>query len=124
MEFASSARDTSFGLMTPANPGSHHAMPSTKEAKQALYYRRQASACAAAATTAASPEAKLAYLELEQGWLCLAPKAESPSEQRFPLTQRQTEPAAPDGAAPVQFHSIDMQSFTDSQNGFARVRAK
>ena len=114
-------------------------MPSSKEAKQALYYRRQASAYAVAATTATCPEAKQAYLELEQGWLCLAPKTEtSPSDQRIPLGGRQTEPAldlsgesshaltdtAPDGATPASFRSTDMKSFTESQNGFARVRAK
>jgi hypothetical protein len=113
-------------------------MPSNKEAKRTLYCRRQASACAVAASTAACPETKQAYLELERGWLCLASKAESPSDQPFPLAQRQTElasdpdgdasdaltDAAPDGATPVSFRSTDTQNFTDSQNGFARVRAK
>ena len=114
-------------------------MPSNKEAKRTLYYCRQASACAVAAATAAHPETKQAYLELEQAWLCLAPKAEtSPSDRRFALAQHQTEPAsdldgdashaltdaAPDGATPVSFRSTDTQNFTDRQNGFARVRAK
>lgn len=114
-------------------------MPSNKEAKRTLYYRRQASACAVAAATAAYPETKQAYLELEQAWLCLAPKAEmSPSDRRLALAQHETEPAsdldgdashaltdaAPDGAMLVSFDSNDAQNFTDRQNGFARVRAK
>lgn len=42
--------------------------------KRTTYYRRQASACATAAVATAIAEVKQAYLELEQGWLCLAPK--------------------------------------------------
>lgn len=109
-------------------------MPSNKESKRALYSHRQASACAVAATTAACPEAKQAYLELEQGWLCLAPKTEmSLSDQWFALANRQSEPASDLGddsshaltdAAPVSFRLTDSKSFTDNQNGFARVRAK
>lgn len=114
-------------------------MPSNKEAKRTLYYHRQASACAVAATTAACPEAKQAYLELEQGWLCLAPKAEmSPSDQRLTLVHRKTKPAselsddsshaltdaASNGVMPVSLRSTDAKSFTDNQNGFALVRAK
>jgi hypothetical protein len=38
------------------------------------YYRQEASACAAAAVATAILEIKQAYLELEQGWLCLTPK--------------------------------------------------
>lgn len=38
------------------------------------YYRQEASACARAALTTAIPDIKQAYTELEQGWLCLAPK--------------------------------------------------
>jgi hypothetical protein len=45
-----------------------------KDAEQTAYYRQQASACATAASATAIAEVKQAYLDLEQGWLCLAPK--------------------------------------------------
>lgn len=45
-----------------------------KEAERTAYYRRQAAACATAALTTAIAEIKQAYLDLEQAWLCLAPK--------------------------------------------------
>jgi hypothetical protein len=41
---------------------------------QTAYYREQASACAAAAMSAAIAELQQAYLDLEKGWLSLAPK--------------------------------------------------
>jgi hypothetical protein len=47
-----------------------------KDAERAVYYRQQASSCATAALTTAIAEVKQAYLDLEQGWLCLAPKVE------------------------------------------------
>jgi hypothetical protein len=49
-----------------------------KDAERTAHYRRQASACAAAALTTGIAEIKQAYLELEQGWLCLAPKGNDP----------------------------------------------
>jgi hypothetical protein len=52
-------------------------MRSHKEAERAAQYRREASACATAAINAASAELKQAYLDLEQGWLCLAPKGDA-----------------------------------------------
>ena len=54
-----------------------------KEAERTAYYRRQAAACATAALTTAIAEIKQAYLDLEQGWLCLAPKA-APADQVGP----------------------------------------
>jgi hypothetical protein len=45
-----------------------------KDAEQTAYYRRQASACATAALATAIAEVREAYLNLEQGWLCLLPK--------------------------------------------------
>ena len=51
-------------------------MLSHKDAKQTAYYRRQSYACATAASATAIAEVKEAYLNLEQGWLCLAPKVE------------------------------------------------
>jgi hypothetical protein len=45
-----------------------------KPIERTEYYRQEASACAAAAATTAIAEIKQAYLELEQGWLCLNPK--------------------------------------------------
>jgi hypothetical protein len=47
------------------------------DAEQTAYYRQQASSCATAALTTAIDEVKQAYLDLEQGWLCLAPKVET-----------------------------------------------
>jgi hypothetical protein len=49
------------------------------DAERTAYYRRQASACATAAVATAIAEVRQAYLDLEQGWLCLAPKAEESS---------------------------------------------
>ena len=48
-----------------------------KVAERTAYYRQQASSCATAALTTAIAEVKQAYLDLEQGWLCLAPKVET-----------------------------------------------
>jgi hypothetical protein len=48
-----------------------------KNAERTAYYRRQASACSAAASATVIAEVKEAYLNLEQGWLSLAPKAEA-----------------------------------------------
>jgi len=47
-----------------------------KHAERTAYYRQEASACATAALTTAITEIKQAYLDLEQGWLCLAPRVE------------------------------------------------
>jgi hypothetical protein len=44
------------------------------DAKQAAYYRRRASECATAASAMAIAGVKEAYPNLEEGWLCLAPK--------------------------------------------------
>lgn len=38
------------------------------------HYRQQASLCATAALATAIAEVRQAYLNLEEGWLCLAPK--------------------------------------------------
>jgi hypothetical protein len=50
--------------------------------ERTAYYRRQACACAAAAAAAAEPDVKDAYVNLEQGWLCLAPKADATALSR------------------------------------------
>ena len=50
-------------------------MHPNKDAERTAYYRQQASACSAAALTTTIAEVKQAYLDLEQGWLSLAPKA-------------------------------------------------
>lgn len=47
-----------------------------KDAERTARYRREASACAAAALATVIAEVKQAYLELEQGWLSLAPKGD------------------------------------------------
>ena len=49
------------------------------DAKRATFYRQEASACATAALATSIAEIKQAYLELEQGWLCLTPKPENNS---------------------------------------------
>jgi hypothetical protein len=49
------------------------------DAKRTALYRQEASACATAALTATVAEIKQAYLDLEQGWLCLAPKPQNSS---------------------------------------------
>jgi hypothetical protein len=67
-------------------------MHGNNEAERTAYYRRQASACAAAAVTTPVAEIRQAYLNLEQGWLCLAPKTETgPSNQNDPGPARTTE---------------------------------
>jgi hypothetical protein len=58
------------------------------------YYRQEASACAAAAVTTASAEIKQAYLELEQGWLCLTPKHKEGLDQ-LPDVRRSDDDAKP-----------------------------
>jgi hypothetical protein len=47
------------------------------DVKRTTFYRQEASECAAAAPTTSIAEIKQAYLELEQGWLCLTPKPEN-----------------------------------------------
>lgn len=70
-----------------------------KEAKRTAYYRQQASACATAALTTAIAEVRQAYLDLEQGWLCLAPKVEASSAaSRLPENADDVEPR-PNGAS-------------------------
>jgi hypothetical protein len=49
-------------------------MDRRKDVEPTEHYRREASACARAALITAIAEIKQAYLELEQGWLSLAPK--------------------------------------------------
>jgi hypothetical protein len=49
-------------------------MDRRKDVERTAYYRRQASTCAKAALTTAVADIRQAYLELEQGWLCLVPK--------------------------------------------------
>jgi hypothetical protein len=49
-------------------------MKTHKDIERTEQYRREASACAAAAVHAPSAELRQAYLDLEQGWLSLAPK--------------------------------------------------
>jgi hypothetical protein len=63
-----------------------------KNADQTAYCRRQASICVTAASGTAIAEVKQAYLNLEQGWLCLAPKVEaSPDCQIDPGPGRDSE---------------------------------
>jgi hypothetical protein len=45
-------------------------------ANQKAFYRQQASECAAAASATSVAEVKQAYLDLEQGWLSLAPSGD------------------------------------------------
>jgi hypothetical protein len=54
-------------------------MHPNKDAERGAYYRQQAAVCSTAALTTTIAEVKQAYLELEQGWLCLAPKSETSS---------------------------------------------
>jgi len=49
------------------------------DAERLAQYRQEAATCARAALTTAIAEIKQAYLDLEQGWLCLAPKSENSS---------------------------------------------
>jgi hypothetical protein len=51
-------------------------MHPNKDTELTGYYRQQASACATKALATAINEIKQAYLDLEQGWLSLAPKIE------------------------------------------------
>jgi hypothetical protein len=62
-------------------------MNSHKDAERIAHYRQEASACAAKALTTPIAEIKQAYRDLEQGWLCLAPKAEQgPAAWVDPIT--------------------------------------
>jgi len=51
----------------------------SSDADRTAHYRQEASACATAALKTTIAEIKQAYLDLEQGWLCLAPKPENSS---------------------------------------------
>jgi hypothetical protein len=50
----------------------------SRSSERTAYCRKRASECAAAATVTALAEVKEAYLNLEQGWLQLAPEIEQP----------------------------------------------
>lgn len=62
------------------------------DAKRATFYRQEAFACAAAALTTSIAEIKQAYLELEQGWLCLTPKPENSYASAEPNTESDGNP--------------------------------
>jgi hypothetical protein len=51
----------------------------SRSSERTAYCRKQAAECAAAATATALAEVKEAYLNLEQGWLQLAPEIEPPN---------------------------------------------
>ena len=68
-------------------------MPRYKDAERATYCRQEASACAQAALTTVIIEIKQAYLDLEQGWLSLAPKV-------VENTDAATDPKTPHDADP------------------------
>ena len=69
-----------------------------KSIERTEYYRQEASACAAAAVTTAVAEIKQAYLELEQGWLCLTPKRKEGLDE-VPDAQRSNGNAKPSQAS-------------------------
>jgi hypothetical protein len=56
------------------------------DSKRTTFYRQEASACATAALATSIAEIKQAYLELEQGWLCLTPKPENSCSSAEPNT--------------------------------------
>jgi hypothetical protein len=60
--------------------------------KRTTFYRQEASACATSALTTSIAEIKQAYLELEQGWLCLTPKPENRSASAEPNTESDDNP--------------------------------
>jgi hypothetical protein len=78
--------------------------PHHEAAQRAAYYRRHASTCAAAALSTATKEIKQAYLELEQGWLCLAPKVD------VGIDQTDTDQGSPggnrEGSAPARLSDV------------------
>jgi hypothetical protein len=49
-----------------------------RSSQRTEYCQKQAAECAAAASAAAMPDVKEAYLNLEQGWLQLAPEIDQP----------------------------------------------
>jgi hypothetical protein len=63
-----------------------------KDAERTAYYRQQASSCATAALITAIAEIRQAYLDLEQGWLCLAPKG-AQDDPPDPASQLKTDPS-------------------------------
>jgi len=59
-------------------------MERRKDFEQSGYYQQQATlSCARAALATTNAEVKQAYLTLEEGWLCLAPKANKIPDGRF-----------------------------------------
>jgi hypothetical protein len=75
MEFALNAPTP--GLMTPAVLKQQESIMARNSERTALC-RKQAAECAAAATATVLAEVKEAYLNLEQGWLQLAPEIQQP----------------------------------------------
>jgi hypothetical protein len=57
-------------------------------------YKQQARACASAALATGIAEIKQAYLELEQGWLCLAAKGGASPVPKAPLSKPKLKAAA------------------------------
>jgi hypothetical protein len=111
-----------------------------KAVEQTAYYRREAAACATAAATPVIAEIKQAYLDLEQGWLCLAPKVEaSPTTRVDPSTAHDADLkpsraphdkgaddviALDDLQARLPLRPMRRSPIGKQQDGFARVRAE
>jgi hypothetical protein len=64
--------------MTPAALKTAGDSAMARSSERTAYCRKQAAECAAAAIATALAEVKEAYLNLEQGWLKLAPEVEQP----------------------------------------------
>lgn len=83
-------------------------MRPTHSFDQTIYYRQQASACAAAAVVSTVAHVKQAYLDLEQGWLCLVPKPEQPVPKGGSVSRDEKElplHTAPGRASRAAFHT-------------------
>lgn len=76
-------------------------MRQNKDIERAAQYRHEASVCATAAAASAIAEIKQAYLELEQGWLCLAPKTETNPADLIVFEPNRRTDLTPDVSGPI-----------------------
>ncbi len=88
-----------------------------KDIERAAQYRREASVCATAAATSAIAEIKQAYLELEQGWLCLAPKTETNPADLIALEPNRRADATPDVSSPIPRRTARREERTRASSG-------
>jgi hypothetical protein len=88
-----------------------------KDAARTAYCRRQACTCGTAALATNIAEVKQAYLDLEQGWLALAPKVEQTADAAV-ATRPLRDDATPDqGLQEKRFGDVTCHDKGQSRSG-------